>query len=67
MVLYTLSLFENDVCFSAFLIGGILLNRYSFVFTDIILDVRWSRNTLFCAISCVLLGSMVRLKDILHY
>lgn len=47
-----------------FLIGGILLNRYSFVFTDIILDVRWSRNTLFCAIPCVLLGSMVRLKNI---
>ena len=41
---------------------SILLNRYSFIFTNNMIDTYYSRNSLFCALPCVLIGSFFRIN-----
>ena len=39
---------------------GVAMNRYLFVFTDIVMDTIISRNSIFCGLPCVLMGMWVR-------
>lgn len=45
------------------MLTAVALNRYMFLFTDVEIDKRWSVNALFCAVPCVLVGSLVKRKE----
>lgn len=45
------------------LLLGVLLNRYSFIWTSYVFETYLSRNGLFCALPCVLVGSFLKIRE----